>query len=100
MPPRKVGPTGANEERSSGDLGEHLVRAAAHAFVERDETFFLACEARWARRFAPNGPTLRSLIEAVHGTFDADRSNGAGDSRPPAPKRRPQRRNRASSGGS
>jgi hypothetical protein len=72
------------EDMSTEDLGEHLVRAAAHAFVEQDEAFFLACEARWARRFAPDGPTLRSLIEAVH---DAPHSNGSASSQQPPAKR-------------
>jgi hypothetical protein len=74
------------EDASSQELGEHLVRAAAHAYVESDEAFFLACEERWARRFAPDGPTLRSLIEAAHGRPPEDRSNGTG-ARPQQAKR-------------
>lgn len=45
------------------DSAENLIRAATDAFSDEDEEFFAACEARWASAFAPEGPTLRELIE-------------------------------------
>jgi hypothetical protein len=46
-------------------LRECLVRAAVHAAAEGDTEFFLACERRWQRTFAPDGPMLADVIEGA-----------------------------------
>jgi hypothetical protein len=46
---------------------EALIYAALHAFLDGDREFFFACEARWARTCAPQGPTLVELIALSYG---------------------------------
>jgi hypothetical protein len=45
------------------DPAENLIRAATDAYSDDDAEFLDACEARWAREFAPDGPTIRELIQ-------------------------------------
>ena len=43
-------------------LRDCLVRVAVHAAAEGDAAFFRACEDRWRRTFAPDGPRLADVI--------------------------------------